>query len=159
MANFNNLTRYRVTGDMTKEYDLGVALGKRDGQYVTVVLTVAPANSLNPGYLNEALDIARKEEERVAKRKGVKVQELSNAQLLAKAKEAEEADREIYPRHVIKGWSNVFDDDMVTEVPFSLAECAKFVKVLPEHIFTALRIFCQEANNFQASDAEALAKN
>lgn len=159
MTTFSNLSRYSVTGASTRDYDIGVALGKRDGKYVTVVLKVRPANSMNPGYLNEVLRRARKEEEKTARRRrGAPVQQMSPDELMAKAKEAREDDRELYAQHVVHAWENVFGDDG-SEPEFSPAECEKLLKVLPDDIFDDLRAFCQDPNNFRASDAEVLAKN
>ena len=56
-------------------------------------------------------------------------------------------DRELYPEHIILGWSDLKDDDGV-DVPYSKEEAYNFIGKLPDWIFDNLRAFCINSESF-----------
>lgn len=113
-------------------------------------LTLKPATSSNPGYHNPFL-------RKINSVRGA----FRGGQITQDGMDAHRAiDKELYPLHVIQGWSGVRDKEG-KEVPFSQAECDRFLQALPGWIFDALRSFAQVDSNFlgDSFDPEALSGN
>lgn len=56
-------------------------------------------------------------------------------------------DRELFPKHVIKGWSGVKDVEG-NEVPFSVQACTEFLEALPDWIMQDISAFAGVGANF-----------
>jgi len=106
----------------------------------TPVLQVLPAGEANKDLMNA-----------VQKRnaKGRRQVRLSDAQLQARARKNA---RELFPRHVIKGWVDVLNDDG-EEVAFTPEACEDFLGALPEWILDDLILFVGSPTNFTESGA------
>jgi hypothetical protein len=65
---------------------------------------------------------------------------------------SQQRDRELYPRHVVTGWSGIVDGAGEL-VPFSEASCREFLEALPPWIFDEVRVFAVTAANFLEEDA------
>jgi hypothetical protein len=117
-------------------------------------LVVVPATEANTPFLNEMLSRSK----RLARR-------LRGGRVTAEVmQESRDQDRELYSKHVVKGWRNVFDADG-KEVPFCPEACAEFLQAIPNDMLDELRTYCGNADNFRhpeegdEEDAEALAGN
>lgn len=70
-------------------------------------------------------------------------------------------DRELYPLHIVKGWSGV-KDSKGKEVAFSIDNVKAFLVALPDWLFDELRLFCTSPQSFIEGgevDVEETAKN
>ena len=56
-------------------------------------------------------------------------------------------DLKLYPEHVITGWGGITDTDG-NDVPFTVDNCAAFLKSLPEWLFDRVRVFFKVPENF-----------
>lgn len=143
MSKFAHLQNLHVAANATAEYIFyGI-----DGH---PVLTVHPATEANKPYFNAVL----KRTSRTAKmlRAGGEM----NAEQL---KEARVEDRELYPKHVVRGWSKVVDSEL-NEVPFSVEDCEEFLTAIPDYMFDDFRTFCGNPRNFvEHGDPEETAGN
>lgn len=72
-----------------------------------------------------------------------------NAVMLA---EMRAADRELYPKYIIKNWKDVIDN-VGDQVPFNPENCRQFVEALPDVIFDEIRNFCGQYNNFLTQES------
>ncbi len=96
----------------------------------TPVLILASATSANKPYYNAFLkNIGSKVR---AVRSGV-----FNANMMD---ENRTLDRELYPRHVVKGWRDV-SDASGRAAPFTLPNCKNFMDQLPDLVFDEVRDF------------------
>jgi hypothetical protein len=145
--NFSHLRNLTVATDSQSEFIFYGISGEP-------ALDVAPATEANKPYLNGVLARSKK----LARR-------LRGARMTVEVlQESREQDRELYPKHVVKGWRNVFDADG-NEVPFCPEACAEFLQAIPNDMFDELRTFCGNADNFRhpdegdEEDAEELAGN
>jgi hypothetical protein len=80
-------------------------------------------------------------------------------------------DRRLFPQYVIVGWEGLLKpgqrhlpEEEQQEVEFSRENCFTLCKELPNHLFDALRTFCNDPANFYEEDdlppdAEEVAKN
>lgn len=153
MANFKNvLTRLKVA-ERTVPYTIfAISFPNPEGGEVSPTLQVLSSTDRNEGYLNDLLK-SRSVQARAKVR-------TPNSKML-KAARAE--DVRLFAKHVIKGWSNMYDDSAVV-VPFSVTECESFLTQLVDsapEIFDELRAFCGDIDNFRESaiDQEGIAKN
>ena len=107
-------------------------------------LVVKPALSINPAYFNKALKLPG----------FTKTGKKMTAASLTKTRDA---DRELYPMHVIESWTKgVYEKKLGKdkkmhwhEVPYSLEACQALVAELPWYVFDALRVFCMDVANFR----------
>tara|TARA_R110000851_G_scaffold268071_2_gene420694 strand:+ start:22691 stop:23188 length:498 start_codon:yes stop_codon:yes gene_type:complete len=60
-------------------------------------------------------------------------------------------DRLLFPRHVIVGWSGIYDEKGL-EVEYSLENCAAFLNALPDWMMDELRNFAAVPSNFLDDD-------
>lgn len=144
MTDFSYLKQVDVKAADTKEYHINQisVAGK------TPVLLVTAATEANTPYYNSLLRDAIKNARKV-KKGGV------SAEMMKKNRDQ---DRELYPKHVIKGWVDVVDGSGET-VPFNAEACADFLSQLPDWIFDDLRNYCSDPTNFVDSfDVELTAK-
>jgi hypothetical protein len=114
------------------------------------VLTVRPATEANKPYFNAVLKRSRNNV------RALKAGALSQAMIA----ENREQDRELFPRFVVIGWADVVDSQGAV-VPFTAANCADFLRALPDWIFDDLRNFAGDSVNFagEMPDIVAKAKN
>ncbi|MHA1859164.1 MAG: hypothetical protein ACTSUU_06935 [Candidatus Thorarchaeota archaeon] len=114
------------------------------------VLHLAPATEANKPYFNALLKRSRKNQRRL---QGGNF----TATVIA---ENRDDDRELYPRHIVKGWDQVVDSDGES-VPFSKEACADFLTALPDWLFDEARQFAVDASNYVdvEADVEELAGN
>lgn len=112
----------------------------------TPVLEVLPATEDNKPYYNAVLTRSRS----VARRAKASVN-------VALSKDLRDSDRELFARHVVRGWKNV-RDDKGQDVPFNQDSCLEFLQALPDYMFDDLRDHCITHSNFK-EDAADLTKN
>ncbi len=145
MTNFSHLGALEVSPDTTSEYTL---------HQITVngaspVLTVAPATEANKPYFNALLKRASKTARQIQ----------AGAVNTGLIEENRLEDRELYPKHIIKGWHDVFDADG-TKVNFNRGNLKEFLDALPDWLFDDLRSYCGSPANFsELVDIETSAKN
>jgi len=94
---------------------------------------------------------------------GARVRNIATGQAQADRRNADldrNEDRELYPLHVVVGWGGIKHTDGAP-VPWSVAECAKFIAALPDWIFDRLRLFAMRPERFVTTPppAEELAGN
>ena len=145
MANFSKLKERRVQVGKTVPFKLYSA--EMNGK--TPILHLAPATEANKPYFNALL-----------KRSGKQARAIrTNAFTADMLSENREEDRELYVQHVIRGWSDVVDNETGEQVPFSKEVCAEFLQALPDFIFDEVREFAATATNFveQQANTEQLA--
>ena len=143
MAKFSHLQGLQLAD--TKEFELH----QISVNGVSPVLVVKPSTESNKPFFNKVLQ-----------RMGKSARMLRSGKITpAMSAENRKDDRELFPKHVIVGWSNVLDTDG-TIVPYSQEECANFLNALPDWIFDELRAFCNDPANFSETvDVEVAAKN
>ncbi len=143
MANFTHLQALKVTEDNVVEYEMP-ELGP------DAVLKLRSANEGNSGYMNDLLRLTG--QSKGGRRKKVTID--------AKAMgEMREHDKELYPSHVIVGWSGVLDDKK-KDVTFSAKEAADLIAQLPDYLFDEMRAFANDPLNFvTVIDSEEKGKN
>lgn len=94
------------------------------------VLQIVHAGKQNTGYFNATLKSSKRLERLLGSQ---------DPQVRKKAlEEVLEHDRELYPKFVIKGWSNITDAGG-KDVKFSEEACAAFLSALPDFIFMRVR--------------------
>ena len=108
-------------------------------------LMVAPAFGANKDYFNALLRRRRKGPAKLTPKK------LSQKLEEQTIEDIRNDDKVLYPRHIIKDWDNVTDNDG-NEVPFSVEEAEEFLQALPDWIFDEIRVFCVQPQNFLAED-------
>lgn len=133
MTDFSYLKQVDVKNDELKEYHISQisVAGK------TPVLLVTAATESNTPYYNTLLRDAIKNARKVRKG-GVSAEVM---------KRNRDQDRELYPKHVIKGWRDIVDANG-KEVAFSQESCSDFVNQLPDWIFDDIRNYCSDPTNF-----------
>jgi len=94
---------------------------------------------------------------------GSRVRNVATGQAQADRRNADldrNEDRELYPLHVVVGWGGI-EDTGGNPVPWSTAECAKFLAALPDWVFDRLRIFAMRPERFVTTPppADGLAEN
>lgn len=115
------------------------------------VLTLAPATEDNAPFFNEAVRRANKKAA-VVKAAGVTPDLIRTTR---------EEDRDVYARHVLKGWRGIKDADG-EDVPFTVENALEFLQALPGWIFEDIRTFAGNPSNFLpegAADPETVAGN
>jgi hypothetical protein len=146
MANFTGLNKLAVSPDKTAEYTFPFSL--TDDPKQAVVLVCVPAGQANKPLINAVLKLQAKRQ----------VREVTTAESIDEGLARQVL---LYPKYVVKGWKNVFDDDG-KPAAFSVEECQKFLGMLHEKARDYLVEFfawAQDLDNWRAEDAEAVAKN
>ena len=145
MVDFTNLDQYKVTSANVKEYPLVEIAGEAS-------LMVRSCNEGNSGYMNGLLRITGQDD-------GGRRSKQSKGLSADKMDETREYDRELYPEHVITGWSGVVDAEG-KEVKYSVKVCREFLNALPDWIFDRIRIYVSDPENFlNKIDSAGKAKN
>ena len=145
MPNFEYLKGLDVTNDQVKEYPISEITVNG----LVPVLLVASSTEANKPYFNALLKRAGKSA------RAVRAGKLTAAML----EENREEDKDLYPRFVIRGWTDVLDGDGKA-LKYSNSDCADFIDALPNWIFDDLRVFCGNPANFaDLIDVEVNAKN
>ena len=145
MADFSHLQELDVSAETTAEFTLHqiTVNGK------TPTLIVAPATEANKPYFNALLKRAGKTARQVK----------AGAVNAGMIEENREEDKELYPKHVIKGWKDVVDATG-EDTKFSAKDCEAFVAALPNWLFDEVRNFCGNPASFaEVLDVEVSAKN
>lgn len=141
MADFSHLKKLQANHIVSYELP---ELGEN------AVLKLCSANEGNKGYMNGLLRLTG--QTKGQRRKKIKVDADS-------LKEMQKIDRELYPEHVIVGWSGVLDSKK-KEVTFSASEVAQLLEQLPDYMFDEIRAFANDPENFVVGiDSEEKAKN
>jgi hypothetical protein len=150
MANFDHLKNLEVTAESTADYTLYQVEDPETGKSPTLI--VAPATDANAPYFNALLKRSRKYA-RQLKARNVSVDTLQQSR---------GEDKILYPRHVIKGWRDVFDSKG-KPVKFSQEACIEFFQSIPDWIFEDIRTFAGDPTNFldtdESIDAEAVGEH
>lgn len=136
------LKKYEIEGK-TARYELPPLEGLEDAVFI-----VRPATEANKEYFNKVLKLTRRRKGKL--KRGVDTSYLE---------ETREEDKELFPKYIVIGWENVYDEDG-TLVEFSEEECQNFIKEMPPWMFDDLRNFAGDIENFlDIMDVEARAKN
>ena len=128
MSQFGHLAKLDVSEDVTVAYEFISIPGNP-------CLKVLPATESNKKYFNIVLKNSSK------KRRHLKT---ANADLIASHREDDKA---LYPKYIIKDWSNVMDEKGKM-VDYTEEAVQDFLECLPNHFFDELREFCSDVSNF-----------
>lgn len=132
MVDFGHLRRLHVGGAATAEYEIVEVDG-------SPTLVGVFAGETNEGYYNALIRRSTKNQRRFRASK-IGAKELQ---------ENRDQDRELFPKFVIKGWSNVMDSNG-DPVEFSEENCAQFLKAIPDYLFDDVRNFFGNPSSFVA---------
>jgi hypothetical protein len=143
MVDFSQLSKLEVVGDKTVDYIL-------DQLESQPTLKMLPANQANKPYHSALLRKSGRRIKALQKRK-------INEKIL---KENREEDKELYVKHIIKGWSGIVDAQG-KNVPFNEESVTEFLDGIPVWLFEEIREFASDIDNFIAEqiDTEDVAKN
>lgn len=114
------------------------------------VLLILPATQSNKAFFNATLKGSRKN-----------LRSLQTKNISSKTiSETRDVDRELYSKHIVKGWRNICDT-AGNQVVFSEENIRAFLSHLPDWMFDDLRHFAQNPENFVEGliDTEEIAKN
>ena len=145
--NFDRLKKLDVKGK-TAKYELTELM-----ETPTPFLIVKPAGASNPEFFNAWLA-----------KTGASIQRLSRPGARLSADNAQrtiEAIRELFPKYIVSGWSNVKTNDGDV-APYSESACRELFAALPDWILEGLNAFCNDPSNFvdrEPVDIEAVAGN
>lgn len=140
MSDFSHLQKLAITADNIAEFTFFEIEGQPK-------LQVRPTTQANKPYYNQLLARSSK----AAKR--VRAGGITGA-LIA---ENRNKDRELFPKMVVVGWSDVLDS-AGAQVPFSIEACTAFLEQLPDWLFDRLRTFCGDDENFLQGDVKSEAE-
>jgi hypothetical protein len=135
MGRFDHVAALAI-GDKTSSYTVYEIQGHP-------VLKLAHAGQSNSPYFNARLALAAK---------NVRGGSRSKATADIMAKDIAH-DRELYPKHVLRGWENVFDTNG-SPVPFSTEAAAEFIDALPPDIFEGVRSHASDPGNYRDAPAD-----
>lgn len=130
MADFSHLRKLHVGGAQTAEYELVELEG-------APVLIGVFAGETNAPYYNALIKRSSRNHRRF------KAGKLGSKEL----QENRDHDRELFPTHVLKDWRGVVDSKG-KGVKFSAANCAEFLKALPDYLFDDVRNFFATPQSF-----------
>ena len=140
MSKFARLKGLKIRADVTARFELP-EVGEG------AVLILAPASEGNKGLLNATLANSKKNGR---SRKG---------QTAATLKADRNSDRELYAKHVAKGWEKV-NDESGDEVEFSFENVKDLFFALPDDVFDEIRIFALNVVNYRDDiEVEEIAGN
>jgi hypothetical protein len=143
MTDFSHLDDLKVTADTTAEYKIHEIQG-------SPALILRSANEGNSGYTNGLLRLTG--QGRGQRRAKIKIDAKTMDDMRTN-------DRELFPAHVIVGWTGVKDANHAP-VKFCKGDCANFINALPDWIFDGVRAFANDPENFVTQiDSEELAGN
>lgn len=138
---FANLKDYEVETEVLVKYEMPDI--QMNGK--TPFMMVKPATEANKPFARAQLLRSNKRTMSRGNR-GVSLETIENTR---------DDDRALYPKHVICGWGNVFDDE-AKEVPFSVKMCEEFLTQLPNWVFDGMRQYCTSPANFVTLSQEDL---
>lgn len=134
MADFTHLDKLRVQDDATAEYTFFRITGEP-------TLTMRAAHESNADFFNAALKRSKAAQRRS---RGRKNQQPTKEMIEA----ARQEDIVLFAKYVVVGWTGVLDADD-QEVEFSQENCAQFLNAIPTDMFTELRVFALDIENFR----------
>lgn len=137
MAKFGNLKKQFDPAGRTSVMTLPICWTKPDGTRVYPRLHMVYAGETNKPWTNAVNAFNAKTG---LARKAMAGQQGADELALQR-------DKDLYPKHVIKGWSDVVDDDL-TPVPFTEADCREYLEALPQWVFGEIRMYAVQAANF-----------
>lgn len=119
-------------------------------------LIIAPATEDNPEYYKEIIELSSTRTFR----------DLATGDITEdKEKAGRDKDKQLYAKHVVKGWRNIQDTDG-NDVPFSYENVLELLNVIDlqvsKGVFTQLRMVASRYENFLSKDAldtEEMVKN
>ena len=113
-------------------------------------LILAPATEANKPYFNALLKRSRKNQRRLQ----------GGSFTAAVIAENRDDDRELYPKHVVKGWEDVVNSEG-EPAEFNQENVLAFLGALPNWLFDEVRTFATEASSFveDVVDAEEVSGN
>lgn len=142
MANFSFLKDFDVKAEQSQRFDMGdIQMGGK-----TPYLMLKPATEANKPFARAQLLRSNKRMRSTGGR-GVSLETIEGSR---------DDDRDLYPRFVITGWGNVFDQSG-NEVAFSVKECEEFLTALPNWVFDGVRAYATNAQNFASLNDEDVA--
>lgn len=145
MSEFDHLRKLDITNEATAEY----ALTRISVNGKSPKLILAPATEANKRYHAAVLKRAPKAA-KMMKDGAFNIDTLD---------EYRQEDRDLFAKHVIKGWIDMLSLEG-NEINFSEAACQDFLKALPDWIFDDIREFAGNATNFSdVMDVDTLAGN
>lgn len=132
---FSNLERMKVKPSATAIYTFHEIEGEPS-------LLVKPAHEINKPYMNAVL----KKGKRIIRslRRG----KMNTATL----EENREQDYMLFPKYVVENWPTPPSDVSGNPVPFSVENCEAFFRAIPIEMFTDLRDFCNDIDNYRDDD-------
>ena len=141
---FKNLSRF----------DVGKAMSWVDMPELGVRarVLVAPATEANPGYYNAMLAASGKRMRRMARTDQITGED---------AAQNRDDDRQLYPRHVIKGWECIEGDPSTAKegeldgeghVVFGRRAAETLCRVLPDHLMDRLRNHASTPERFYGAE-------
>jgi hypothetical protein len=135
MFDFSHLKKQEAKKDSAVEFVIqGV-----EGDSILYVKPALP--EYNPAFRKAVLSIAEKNRK------------------LRKKNDDEELDYDIYSKTIVVGWNGVVDASG-KEVPFSEDVCKEYLKAIPAWLFTDLKAFSRDVENWMDDiDTEEAAKN
>ena len=134
MTDFSYLKALEVSPEKTARY----VIHQITVNGLTPTLLVAPATEANKPYFNALLKRAGKSA------RAVRAGTISAGMI----EENREDDKDLYPKHVIKGWEDMIDGKTGDITKFSVKDCAEFIKDLPDWLFDDLTKFCGNPASF-----------
>ena len=139
MSGFNNIAKLQVESTVTKELVLGDITTPEDSGPVTLIGVFAGKS--NRPFTNAVI---RKNAMRLKSRRGKQV----NFDTMV---EARKDDEEIFAKHIITDWKNVFHDNG-KKAPFNSENLAKLLTALPDDLFDEVREFFTNPETFRDSE-------
>lgn len=141
MGKFDHLKDLDVNETQTAEYELWEI--QEEGKPVPVLI-LAPSGTANRPYFHDLLNRSQSVA-RAAKKKSISARQID---------ENREDDRELFPRHVVKGWRYIPEADG-TYSQFTEDNVRDFLKALPDWLFDRVRTFTAQPENFLRDGAAA----
>ena len=132
---FNQLAKHRVNTSKLPTFDLP-EIGEGAG------IIVAMAGESNVDYFRAVLKQTPSDKGSRKKKKN-EVVEISPAEV----KKQRGIDRNMFGKHVVKGFTKIIDDKAVTVV-FNEENAITLMNALPDWLFDELRTYCTNVSNF-----------
>ena len=142
MSKFGYLKAADVSADQTQEFPIDeIRVNEK-----TPVLIVRTALSGNKAYRNEVL----KDAARISRGGRVRVSGRMVEDNRAR-------DQELYAKHIICGWRDVVDGEG-NPVEYTAENGREFLEAIPDFVFDALRLFCNDPASFSDGDLNTSAE-
>tara|TARA_R110002167_G_C12707228_1_gene655168 strand:- start:61191 stop:61640 length:450 start_codon:yes stop_codon:yes gene_type:complete len=134
MADFTHLGKLRVQDDATAEYTFFRIAGEP-------TLTVRAAHESNRDFFNAALKRSKAAMRRSRGRKN----QMPTQEMIEQARQE---DIVLFAKYVVVSWTGVIDAED-QDVEMTPEVCAQFLDAIPPDMFTELRAFCLDIENFR----------